>query len=354
MTMESSIGFDEEPQPWEPPTPKQRKLRKPRHGDDSVLIGMMITFDPTAELLSLGTKPQSIAKSFLGELQKSDDYQGYILGDWKEEESAEELPSFSELLGFHLDCFEPPPAIDTAWGDDDDEPKYPFLSSTQEEEEIKFVFEHGLDDSDALVTSFIELPEGMADSDEDEIEIVFYPIDHVHCPEDDEEGISHSSLTKTGSDMDCQSQSSDGSALPLEWMLPKHSMKVVVTSGSLLLDPPEYEWFHPDHQDVDISNPHTPLALFGAFFDEKHRNSVTPTTVGETLSFDAQTSFDGSEGCGVLTSSSLPSEAVQSLVEFCHLTGGDSCQTCQSEYLHHYQGIFPSMIPSISRVSFQA
>merc|ERR1712232_1116218 len=95
----------EEVIPWEPPKPKKRKPKKPRHGDDSVLIGLEISFDPTAELLVMDSQPRYIRRTRLEKLQKLQQYEDRLLGN---DESSDEKSSGSDFLGFHLDCLGSP------------------------------------------------------------------------------------------------------------------------------------------------------------------------------------------------------------------------------------------------------
>jgi hypothetical protein len=308
---ELSVGVDEEERAWEPPKPRKRKHRKPKHGDDSVLIGMIITFDPTSELLDMGTKPQCIKRTMLSRLQKNEEYQGCLLGNRTEEEesSTEETPSVSDILGFHLDTFALP-KIDTSV----EEPECPFPSETTGVEEEEVVFSSG-------VRGLNQVPNPADDSFEaedweEEIEIVFYSDDDLS---------SDDSSSKCSKHTDCRSDTSDGSALPLEWMLPTASrqlpVKLIDESFEVMRDEtPEYEWFLPEHLDVQPIKEHTPMALFGDLASQKAKISLTPSTAGETFSFQNQSSFDGSEGNTsgeVLSVGSAPSEAVQSLLELC-------------------------------------
>jgi hypothetical protein len=325
---ESSVGGDEEMQAWEPPKPKKRKHRKPRHGDDSVLIGMIITFDPTTELLDMGTKPQCIQRTMLSALQKNEEYKGCLLGDRADEEesSSEETPSFSDILGFHLDSFALP-KMDTSM----DEPECPFPSETLEvEEEVEIVFSA---DDDAFEV----------DDREEEIEIVFYSDEQIRSPDDFDS--SDDASTKSNKYMDCQSNASDGSALPLEWMIPEVSrqlpIKFVDESFEATDDeaPPEYDWFLPEHLDVQPTKQHIPMALFSDLY-QKAKISVTPSTMGETFSYDHQNSFDCSEGnstSGEVLSvdGSLPSEAVQSLLEFCHSDASSAKERLSRIFVSH-------------------
>lgn len=305
---ESSVAVDEAIQAWEPPKPKKRKNQKPKHGDDSVLIGLIITYDPTTEMLDMGTEPQCIKRTMLSELQKTEEYKGCLLGDRtvEEESSTEETPSISDILGFHLDSFALP-KIDTST----EEPDCPFPSETLEDEE-EIVFSFG---ANPAIDSF-----GAEDHGE-EIEIVFYATEQLGEDESSSDEVS----SKSSKYLDCRSDSSNGSALPLEWMLPEATQqlpfKLVDESFEANNDElPEYEWFLPDHMDVHTNNQHTPVALFSGGGFHKAKISETPSTMGETFSFENQNSLDGSEGNisgEVLSVGSLPSEAVQSLLEFC-------------------------------------
>ncbi len=318
---DSSIGVPQEPKASLPPKHKLRKSREAKHGDDSILIGMIVCFDPTAELLNMGNEPQCVGKTSLGKLQKNDDHQGHLLGDWKEEESAEELPSFSDLLGFHLDCFGPPSNINSSMEEEEQDHSFPRF---HDEEEINFVFQHQSDEHEAAMDYRDSSP--IETEGDEEIEIVFFPINHVYTPDDDDE-VSLPSSFKESSCLDGQTNESEGSALPVEWMLPESEGNLcnkLENCGSIL-DPPEYEWFHPDHLDVKATNPHAPIAKFSSWPVKIHRFSVTPSTVGETLSFDVRSSScDSSEGSEVLSDGSRPSEAVQSLLDFCHLSDDSS------------------------------
>ena len=323
-----STGPEEGTEAWEPPKRQKHKARKPRHGDDSVLIGMVITFDPTTELLEMGTEPQCVNRTMLGKLQQNDEYDDFLLGDRRdEEESSEELPSFSELLGFHLNAFALPQNMDTSM---EEEPECPFPEGTLGvDRSFEIIFSEGEMSLDKIATS-ANYSRNQVDPEE-EIEIVFSPIESSHKSDDeDNDDSSHDSGSKSSSEvMDCKSQESEGSALPLEWMLPETTPQLPGTktmpspsptkSEACKDEAPDYEWFHPDHLDVRIVNQHTPRLLFIA--DGKPKLTWnTPSTMGETFSFDAFSCFDdgsGAPSAEVLSTVSAPSEAVQSLVEFC-------------------------------------
>lgn len=308
-----------------PREPRRRKSKKPKHGDDSVLIGLVITIDPTIELLELGKQPLCIDKSKLKELQKVQTYSGTLLGGGKEEEeSTEASPSNSDLLGFHLECFDQPTVAESS--DRDDELSLPSVGS-EKDEEIEIIFRTELPD---VLEGLVESKNrntlgsgGESDCDpEAQIEIVFYN------SIDESEGNGEGNIDAHGYTWDeDQSRTSEGSGIPLEWLLPpqskvsssRHDMGIVEDT-----EPPEYEWFLPDHLEISVVNEHSPLFLFGELGLEKMKTtSCTPSTAAETnMSFELHACQDESQGSGdeVLSLGSLPSEAVQSLIDFCQMS----------------------------------
>ena len=325
---------------WTPPVPRQRKTKKPKHGDDSVLIGMTVIVDPTMELLELGKQPRCIAKSNLTKLQKAHGCSLPLLGrqdSQEDEESTEASPSSVELLGFPLDSFHDPPMMMQQQG-----PKRITVMTEKDEEETEITF-HTV--SEVLVDiprylihdpTFSDMfaPRRHSGENDDEIEIVFFRDDDVPvCAPHGEEDVCTEDANETidDDDDDEQSRTSEGSSIPLEWMLP-HSSKMEVPQYEYDLDllddveTPEYEWFLPDHLGIPMVNRHSPRAVFGepALLEKMKVASCTPSTAAETeMSFDFQaTSFeDDSQGSRdeVLSLGSLPSEAVRSLLDFCQM-----------------------------------
>lgn len=353
------------------PKPRKRKSRKPKHGDDSVLIGMEIMFDPTTELLDLGREPQCIKRTTLVKLQQNDEHTGFLLGSMKngEEESTEESTSFSDLLGFQLDAFALPKKMDTSM---EEEPECAFPEvTTAQEEDISDLLGFHLDVfalPEKLDTSMEEepvcpFPDATMDADEaieitfhgsprklfpnvtgiddsleqvnpdDEIEIVFYPIENFHTPVEEEP--SDDDSKSSSKYPECTSKASaESSILPFEWMLPELNLQTSTGSTFWRLpnpepepEAPEYEWFHPDHLDLEIVKKHSPRLVFGSVAKPSTKSSFTPITIAETVSFaDAFSSFDdGSDGPEeeVMSTGSLPSDAVRNLIQFCRSASHD-------------------------------
>ena len=354
---------------WIPPVPRKRKPKKPKHGDDSVLIGMTIIVDPTIELLELGKQPRCVNKSNLMELQKAHGCSLPLLGrrdskEIEEEESTEASPSTSmDLLAFQLDGFDDPSIMMT---ESPEKNQFRSVMTENDKEDNEITFHHF---SEVLGDIQRSQERHHAGEDEvDEIEIVFYRSDDVCAPhhgEDDGPAFlctgEHDDDNVDDDNIDEQSRTSEGSSIPLEWMLPQSSnMEVPQYDLDLREDveTPEYEWFLPDHLGIPVVNRHSPRAVFAdldlSLVEKRKAESGTPSTAAETeitFDFQATTSYEeDSQGSRdeVLSHGSLPSEAVRSLLDFCQMgetrsqaSVGTSSSTISYHHQHnqhHHQG----------------
>lgn len=356
-------GITGELQPWEPPKPRKRRPKKPKHGDDSLLIGMIIRFDPSVELLEMGTEPQCIKRTKLQELQMADDHSGNLLGSTPDDVESQTSHSNCDLLEFSRENFVHSEI--TTHSQQNLSVPSPIQKRTERDMAVGFggkVTKQGKDSSDNMEFSMeVDNPSNLVghDNANDEIEIIFYHIDEVvpHVPQNDED------VQEKMDQEEGDSRSSEDSNFPLHWLLPSDveispgRNEIVVTEGS---DPPEYEWFLPAHLDIPAVNYHSPRYLFGERnLKDTKKSQCTPSTIAETeMSFELQfqASFDGSPGSSkedLLSLGSLPSDAVKSLVDFCQSSATRS-ETSESssfgDLLYDDKGYLPRDIAGMMNV----
>jgi hypothetical protein len=216
----------------------------------------------------------------------------------------------------------------------------------ESDEEVEIIFQDFAGDFDCMNGSLTDPTSTQTDTKdifpEDDIEIVFCHIDDVRAPDADDNVSAH-----VWNDDNDLSRISEGSGIPLEWLLPPDSKiySPQYEEGQLEdTEIPEYEWFLPEHLGIPFVNRHSPLALFGELALEKVKaTSCTPSTAAETeMSFEFQASFDSSHGSSdeVLSLGSLPSDAVRSLLDFCQMSETKSHMstsiTCRDVYGNYF------------------
>jgi hypothetical protein len=282
---------------------KSKKIKPPKHGDDSILIGMVIIFDPTSELLDSSAEPQCTKRTKLKKLQETEVYEDSLLG--KDLDEPSEVSSIEDMLGFHLDCFPAPSALELNTRADErgEKPYCSILPRKTLSDEIEIVFSKDEDEDSE--------PSGSVYKDEEEdIEIVFYSCQDEE-PHGEEESNNGSSSDESSSKYtDCRSNITP---LPTEWFLP--ASEKCLDQDTCSEATPGYEWFHPDHLDVETRKTHTADIFQGVL-----KAGGSPSTE-DTLSFDiderTDTSGDSSVDC--MSVGSGASQVVQSLVEICRI-----------------------------------
>eukprot|EP00934_Nitzschia_sp_Nitz4_P007584 Nitzschia sp. Nitz4//scaffold39_size137210//97886//99262//NITZ4_003213-RA/size137210-processed-gene-0.123-mRNA-1//-1//CDS//3329550425//7574//frame0 len=307
----------------------ERKWRKPKHGDDSVLIGKEICFDPTVQLLEdteipmpgLSVHHKAVYRSKLRKLQQVEHYDDFLLGDRTLEEDSDD-PSIniyfdvygdsddhsvsSQFLGIHLDCF-----------------------AREEEEEIVFFSEEEDDDVEGEPT----WNEGLSNDpevDQDlfhslETEIVFSFMEEGDSDED-----SSGNSTPISKYSDCRSEFSGQGSIVLyddpEVLFPLHDDNFLAISPNVDITT-DFSFQNSSFGKFDST-------LRGLFFASKETgraNVHTPETMMDSLSFgddgDSLSRISvGDYSEEVLSTGSRPSDAVQSLVNL-----------CRSEVLYNYR-----------------
>lgn len=233
-------------------------------GQDKVcdrIIGMVITFDPTTKLLETPPEPVCISRSKLRKLQEIEVYVDSLLGRDKEEHSdssreIDEVLADQEKMDFHINTLVARQLLDSHSN------ALPSNIAPTDEIEIVFIYEDDDDEEEEEGHSSTsdryghQLPSGsfdtyyFGDEAKDEIEIEFLPSNGEEEEEDASKSMLECISFYSGADAstkfdDCRSHhtsSSDG-------------------SSSDRVEPPRYEWFLPDHLDVQPSRKSLPFML---------------------------------------------------------------------------------------------
>jgi hypothetical protein len=328
-------------------TRKQRRREKRYMKKDLQILGMIVQFDPTFQLLEEKGEPKSMKRSTLKKLQQGEVYVDSLLSASKEEAAWEDSNEKEEeaLLGFHLDEFTSLPGFSSK------EEAAASKASNEEEDEALLGFH--LDEFTSLsgrynttdiynkeieevllgfhLDEFTSLPGHYNSTDNEEIEIVF-------CYDDDDDQSEESSSesedeheivffacreedSQSGSSRysDCRSEHTP---LPSEWFLPQqqHDENLVGEKNSSesrrqSTKPvtPAYEWFHPDHLDVEPVKKN----LFPRNDCSKATVCTTVSTCFETSSGSHENTYDSEDdSVDVLSLGSGTSQVVQNLIEF--------------------------------------
>jgi hypothetical protein len=312
---------------------KRRQKREKGHMvNESEVLGMIVQFDPTFQLLEVGDEPECVERSTLKKLQKSEVYVDSLLGGGRsgeEEDGASGASAEEALLGFHLDdtTFTPPPrAYHTTTSRDTMCPSFDDAAgnlaaalhqdSKSRSEEIEIVFYY--DDDDRSEDSESE-EDGNYNEESEALEITFFAC-HEEAQEEAEEEENRSESASSRY-LDCRSEHT---TLPSEWFLPQgdalrgqqSSMESSHKCTTPVMTPP-YEWFYPDHRDIEPVKKN----MFSA---TRSCCNATPCTVSRTwLDFSSASKNDTttdssseSDSVDVFSVGSGTSQAVQNLIEF--------------------------------------
>jgi hypothetical protein len=312
-----------------------RSKKKKHEVDNSAdVLGLVIMFDETSELLREGSEPECLKRSKLKKLQEMESYEDSLLGKPPEDLSQVSSECFEDMLGFHLDSIAMPDwqsELESEWDHNESlgvspASTLPTPTSGNEEIEIVFYYEDDDDDDDEEeVESASQFSESVFIDDEasDECEIVFFA-----CREEETDGEDSSC-----NDDEVESKYTDCRStftpLPNNWFLPQNESFEEEDS----IDdapPPPYKWYLPDHFDVEPRKQATPQKLLKCItFSRSPTHDFTIPTDASTDSSDAsqvvqnlvelcgglQPSTDSSDG--TMSVGSGASQVVQNLVELC-------------------------------------
>jgi hypothetical protein len=281
---------------------------------------MVIMFDPTSELLHSLNEPECIKRTKLKKLQETQVYVGSLLGKDPEESSDVSSDVVEDFLGFHLDSIMM----------SKDRTRGTAFPSTSQNEEIEIVFyredkekeeEEKPEDSESLGSIYVD------DDGSEEVEIVFFAC-QVEEKGDGGDSISYYSSNDESASKytDCRS---NFTPLPSEWFLPQDPDEDILADRDIFADEdmdidilssftPPYEWFHPDHVDVEPRKEKSTHNLLKLLMSSSPATPVTAAS-SHANSFDCNEPLDTSadDFLDVMSVGSGASEVVQDLLELC-------------------------------------
>jgi hypothetical protein len=204
--------------------------------------------------------------------------------------------------------------------------------STSQSEEIEIVFyredeeeeEEKSEDSESSSSSSSSGSVYVDDDGSEEIEIVFFA-----C-RDEEQGDGGDSISCNSSNDESSSKYTDCRSnftpLPNEWFLPQEPDEDILADRDIFVDEdidmlsnftPPYEWFHPDHVDVEPRKEKATHNLLKLLVSSSPATPVT-TASSQSNTFDCNEPLDTSDDwLDFMSVGSGASEVVQNLLELC-------------------------------------
>jgi hypothetical protein len=304
-----------------------KKGKKPKLDYSSDIIGMVIMFDPTSELLHSLNEPESIKRTKLKKLQETQVYVGSLLGKDPDDNTPRTVfdidftPVASEIK------VPAPPADDTAQA---------CQAENNSQQRNVATLEGPWDDTMLcdVESDFAQSSVFLDPKVDNSFEII------------GEDSISYTSNDESSSK--CTDCRSNFTQLPNEWFLPQELDEDVLAEKSIFADEdtlsnfaPPYEWFYPNHVDEEARKEKATCNLPCQWFHPDHvdveprkekathnllkllmsSSPATPVTAASSHanSFDCNEPLDTSadDFLDVMSVGSGASEVVQNLLELC-------------------------------------
>jgi hypothetical protein len=306
------------------------RSKKKKHEVDNTadILGLVIMFDETSELLREGSEPECIKKSKLRKLQEREVYEDSLLGK-PEDVSLVSSECSEDILGFHLDSIAMPDwqsELESEWDHNESlgvSPASTLPTTTSGNEEIEIVFYYEDEEEDESASQFSESV-FIDDEESDECEIIYFA---CRGEETDGEDSSSNDDEVESKYTDCRSTFTP---LPNQWFLPQAESPEDEDS---IDDAPPYKWYLPDHVDVEPRKQATPGKLLECITSEP-RATREALSCSHTHDFTVPTDDSTDSSDDALSVGSGASQVVQNLVELCGGLQPSNSIVCEPRVLY--------------------